>query len=223
MNKKIISALKNYDKSGELKSNLIATNNSLEKITKKLIAETQNLQKNKKYQEVIELIEAQKSLSQFIERNEEIIDEIEDSPITEATYPLTEDFCIDPDKPFDLNQDFRFTKPYAFQINKDIVEVSSWREVLIETANYLNRLNPDIMQSFIEDKSMHWGDTFNFATDKNSLRNPALIENSNIYIETSKTSNAVRQLVKKMLDKYEIDFNNYNIFLRADASERYIK
>jgi uncharacterized protein YeeX (DUF496 family) len=50
-----------------------------------------------------------------------------------------------------------------------------------------------------------------------------LLENSNIYIETSKTSNAVRQLVKKMLDKYEIDFNNYNIFLRADASERYIK
>lgn len=34
MNKKIISALKNYDESGELKSNLIATNNSLEKITK---------------------------------------------------------------------------------------------------------------------------------------------------------------------------------------------
>jgi len=50
-----------------------------------------------------------------------------------------------------------------------------------------------------------------------------LLENSNIYIETSKTSNAVRQLVKKMLDKYEIDFNNYNIFLRADASEKYIK
>ena len=88
--------------------------------------------------------------------------------------------------------------------------------MLVKTAEYLNNLNPELFSTFVDDKSMRWGDKVNFTKNAKALREPTLIEGSGIYVETSKDSIAVRQLVIKMLEIFNIDIKNYKVFLRAD-------
>lgn len=239
MNKSTISFLKGKygNRAIELEDRFSSINIILKNVLKDLIDETQDLQINRKYNEVMNVIEIQKSINDAMDLNLNVINELKlddnqeklvaeenkKAKKTENTQTTLDydEYLVDTNIPHNLQEDYRHKRPHAFSINDHYVEVSTWKEMLAATCDYLYNLNPEIFKSFVDDKSMHWGKTYNFSKDINALRTGTLVNGSDIYIETSKDSIAVRQLVIKMLEKYMLDLSVYKVFLRADYTERH--
>lgn len=237
----------NYESyAAELEDKVSSVNIVLNDLLKDLINEAQSLQKDRNYSDVIKIVEVQKEVNDALKSNKDLIKrfQIEGQPVQvteeQATDEEWEDnsvqdkerernlerlrrydeYAVDNTIPHDLKEDYRFKRPFAFQLEKHYQKAFTWREVLIKTCEYLNELDPKMFESFASDDSMQWGDTFNFSKDKALLRSPQLIKNSDVYVKTTKDANAVRQLVIKMLDKYGFKMDDYKIFLRADYTER---
>ncbi len=52
-----------------------------------------------------------------------------------------------------------------------------------------------------------------------TMRAARKIESANIYVETNLSANGIRNLLIKMLSKYNIKLSDYKIYLKADYSE----
>lgn len=230
MNNNTINYLKgNHEaKTKRLQESIDNTNSVLNELLNELTADTGRLQRNRRYSEALEIVKIQQDVNQAIHENSSFAKslELKDEPIqstTIATAPRPaaeqvdyEEYLVDNKIPYSLDEDFRHTRPHAFSIGEDVVPVSTWRELLIKTAEYLNRKNPDLFKTFLTDKSMFWGEKANFVLNEEDVRDGVLIDGSNIYIETSKDSIATRQLVKRMISKYEIKEEDYKVYLRAN-------
>jgi hypothetical protein len=212
---------KNYSKrTNELGKSLNATNSVLENFLEDLNKETAKLQSNKEFGKVIDVINTQQKIFELMENHSKIIDSLrvekETIQKTNAEDVDYGQFEVDTTKPYNLNMDFRHKRPHAISINDDFIEISTWKEMLVKTAEYLYNLNPELFNTFLTEKSLMWGDKVNFTKDPKKLREAARIEGSDIYVEISKDSIAVRQLVIKMLEIFNIDTSNYKVYLRAD-------
>ena len=233
MNNNTINYLKgNYEvRAKELQKSISATNSVLNQLLSDLTADTSKLQKSKKYSEALEIVKIQQDVNQVIQENNKFTKafDFKDEPIQSTatlTRPVTEhvdydEYSVDNKVPYSLDEDFRHTRPHAFSIGKDTVLVSTWRELLIKTAEYLNKKDPELFKTFLTDKSMFWGDKANFVTKEEDVRDGVLIDGSNIYVETSKDSIATRQLVKRMIAKYGIKEEDYKVYLRANYASRH--
>jgi len=221
----------------ELSNSFKTTNSILDKLLNDLNSYIQKLQKDKNYNETLEVVRIQRKINIEMESNNETLKylKFDKEPIKETKNKAKktkrtktkksksktdnvnyDEYSVDTKIPHELNEDFRHKRPHAFTIKGDYIEISTWKEMLVKTSEYLYNLNPKIFKSFIDDKSLSWGGKINFTKDKSLVRDGALIEGSNIYIETSKDSIAVKQLIIKMISKYEIKTSDYQVFLRAD-------
>lgn len=195
-------------------------NKTLNELLEEVIENTQDLQLNKRYNEAITSIKIQEELNKVIQLNYNIIGELTPSKKEVIDYG---EHKADENIAYTLKDDFKFKRPYKFKLGKHEEEITTWKEMLIKTCEYLNKLNPTLFDSFTRDKSMQWGDTFNFSKDKELLRGPVKISNSDVFVETNKDSIAVRQIVAKMLDKFGINKEEYKVFIRADYTDKRIE
>lgn len=228
MNTKIIDFMNNnYKKrTKELMKDLTSTNITLETFIEDLNNETTTLQRNKEFDKISNIIQAQKVIYELMENNSKILDNMDNDKedLVETTFDTInyEEYSVDNTKAYDLSTNFRHKRPHAISIKNDYISVTTWREMLIKTAEYLYNLNPKTFKSFPNDTTMSWGNKFNFSKDINQLRSPALVANSGIFVETAKDSIAVRQLVIKMLEKFDIDISDYKVYLRADYTPLHV-
>ena len=71
--------------------------------------------------------------------------------------------------------------------------------------------------NFAEMPSMNGKKRRYFSFDKEELRKPKMIANK-IYVETNQSSNAIRNLIIKMLKKFNYNINDFKVYFRADYS-----
>lgn len=222
----------------ELEDKFRSVNVILNDLLKDLMNEAQSLQKNRNYNDAIKIVEIQKEVNEALKSNRKLIESFQIKGKTSSKQSRKnrtidkdrernlerlrkyDEYAVDNTIPHDLKEDYRFKRPFAFQLKDHYQKAFTWKEVLIKTCEYLNKLDPKLFESFASDDSMQWGKTFNFSKDKTLLRNPQLIEGSDVYVKTTKDANAVRQLIIKMLNKYGFEMSDYKIYLRADYTEK---
>ena len=228
MNTKIIDFMNNnYKKrTQELMKDLTSTNITLENFIEDLNNETTTLQRNKEFDKISNVIQTQKVIYELMENNSKILDNMDNDneDLIKTTFDTInyEEYAVDNTKAYNLSTNFRHKRPHAISIKNDYISITTWREMLMKTAEYLYNLNPKIFKSFLNDTTMSWGNKFNFSKDSNKLRSPAPVANSGIFVETAKDSIAVRQLVIKMLEKFDIDTSDYKVYLRADYTPLHV-
>lgn len=195
-------------------------NEVLDDLLAEVIQNTQRLQLNNKYEEAITSIKIQEEINKLLRLNSNVMGELVPEQKEEVEYG---EYKADESVPYTLNDNFKFKRPYKFKLENHAAEITTWKEMLVKTCEYLNELNPTLFESFASDKSMQWGETHNFSKDKDLLRGPVKIEGSEVYVETNKDSIAVRQIIAKMLSKYDINKDDYQVFLRADYTDKRIE
>lgn len=182
-----------------------------------IVKKTNCMQDDKKYDEMIQLVSAQRELNELIECNNVFTD---DSVQFERDLDHYNDYEVNTSEPHGLDECFRFKRPFAFQLGNHCRKARTWKEVLIKTCSFLYELNPNEFSGFVEDNSMQWGQTYNFSTNREDIREPVIIGDSGVYVETAKDSMGTRQLIIKMLNSLNIPHEEYKIYLRADYSSK---
>ena len=127
--------------------------------------------------------------------------------------------------PHSLYENFTHTKPCAFSILGNKIEVSQWRELLVKTCEFLynNAENgKEQFESFITSKDMN-GDSRNyFSHNRNEIAEPQLIKGSDIYVIGNVSATFTRNLVIRLLNKFKILKKDYSIFIQRDLSSLHI-
>ena len=200
-----------------------------------LTEKSHTLQKEGNYEQALTIIKAQKELNDFLniqevapskkQRNirkpKQSRKSKESKSMNKRTSRQTlNDYEVDTSTPYGLDENFKFKRPHAFELKGHYMEAVTWKEILIGTCKVLYSIDPNKFSTFAEGDTMKWGGTFNFSKDKDVIREPAIIGDSGIYVESAKDSMGTRQLIIKMLDMFNIDHDEYKIYLRADYSPK---
>lgn len=127
-------------------------------------------------------------------------------------------FNADRKIPHTLYEDFTYTKPAGIEIEGNYLEANEWRDVFNKCCQYLLNKSPDIFWSFLTDTTMQGRKCKYFSYNANELRDGVRIEGSKIYVENNVSAIFVRNIIIKMLEKYEIPKRNCHIFIRRDLT-----
>ncbi|MCL2522881.1 MAG: DUF262 domain-containing HNH endonuclease family protein [Erysipelotrichales bacterium] len=112
------------------------------------------------------------------------------------------------------------SKPINLVILGETITISSWKELLSETLNFLyNEYESIILENLAKEKFKLSLYRIYLTFDSTELRNPRKIENSNIYYETNLSANNILSFIRAVLDKYDIPHSDVMFYTKEDLSE----
>lgn len=140
--------------------------------------------------------------------------------IDEKSIPNYGDYLVDTEVEHNLYEDLTHKRPCAFKIEDTRVEIKDWKGALVKTIDYLAKKDPNIVRSFVDDSKMNGKKVIYFSRVKlPTMRAVVEIKSVNIYVATNLSANGIRNLLIKILNKYNIKLSDYKIYLKADYSE----
>lgn len=165
------------------------------------------------------------SILEYMARVQEIqasLEPDEHIPVTEEEenrdIPNYNDYLIDPEAAHNLHEDFTYKRPAAFVLNEQRIEVKTWQQMLVKTSEILMTLDSVRFALFDNDPGMMGRKQKLFSSDPAKIRSPYKLKDSNLYVETNLSANAIRNLIARMLRRFDIKITEYKVFLRADYS-----
>lgn len=146
-------------------------------------------------------------------------DDDDDEPINKKTKKINYNkYRVDDKMPYNLYYDYSHTRPAAFAIDNKPIDVSSWQDLYIKTCDYLYKKDKERFLKLIKDNDMQGRSRTYFSDSVDVLFKPKPIGDSKVFLESNLSANSIRNTIVKLLDKYGIPKNTYQIFLRADYS-----
>ena len=189
---------------------------------------------NKEYSKINQLIDNSKELDSISKKIQEVIGDLdtiidnrnieEDSKkideVDERSIPNYSNYLVDTEVEHNLYEDLTHKRPCAFKIEGTRVEIKDWKGALVKTIDYLAKKDPSIVRSFVDDSKMNGKKVIYFSRVKlPTMRAVVEIKSVNIYVTTNLSANGIRNLLIKILNKYNIRLSDYKIYLKADYSE----
>ena len=190
-----------------------------------------NFYGDRNFKKVQELTENVEELNSIVKNLENIIIDLgniidntsickEEDKETDKEIPNYKDYLVDTEVEHNLYEDLTYKRPCAFKIEEQKFEVKDFKGCLVETINYLAKKNPNIVRSFVNDPKMNGKKVIYFSNKKlPTMRSPREVKGANIYIETNLSANGIRNLLIKVLKKYNIKLSDYKIYFKADYSD----
>lgn len=152
------------------------------------------------------------------ESQEELLDlEIDEDDV--ASSPDYKAYSVNNTIPHTLYEDYKFTKACGFELDGIKYDARNMRDVLVQSCALLAKIDIAKLNSFIDDPTMKGRKVSYFGTEEVvedfTVKNEKIPE-TDIYVWVNLSCNHIRNIIKKMLKKYGISFNDFKIFLRAD-------
>ena len=117
--------------------------------------------------------------------------------------------------PHTLYESFTHKKVCAFSFRGKTYSVKDWKALLVQTCDLLHEIDPDKMMRFLSDGAMVGSRIHYFGTKYVPYKNVKLAK-TDLYVWVHLSSNGKRNIIRKMLKKYNIPLAEFVVFLRAD-------
>ncbi|WP_028983483.1 hypothetical protein [Sporolactobacillus terrae] len=143
-----------------------------------------------------------------------------DENYEKRTVPNYEEYVVDNRVEHTLYENFTFKRPYGYRLNSKtrLVEVKTWHDMLLSVCEILFSIDRNIFLSLEKDKSMNGRKKKYFSMTAKGMREPRLIAEK-VYIETNLSGNSIRNLIIKLLKKYDKSVELFKVYFRADYTE----
>jgi hypothetical protein len=173
-------------------------------------------------------LELHRRINEIYEENSDIVEYIENivsedtedlSDNEENTIPNYDDYKVDQSIPHTLFEDFEHKRPVRFKFLGNVVEVNTWSKVLLEICEILYKMDAKLFTSFVNDKNMNGKKRNYFSLTGNNIRVPKKLQSVDIYVETNLSANSIKQIIIKMLKKYQVKLTEFIVYYRADYTE----
>lgn len=148
-----------------------------------------------------------------------INEELEDEEMERKNYPNYNEYSVDSTVPHTLYEDFTHTKACGFEFGGVKYEARNMRDILVQLCEILAMENREKMESFIEDQSMQ-GRTAPYFSNKpifdGDINRNEKIGEMEVYVWVNLSCNQIRNVIKRILKKYDYKFEDFKIYLRAN-------
>lgn len=128
-------------------------------------------------------------------------------------------YVVDSNISYNLYENFTHKCPAAFSIEGAKIEAKKWKEVLVLTCEILAKKDRMKFHGFVNDPSIQGKKAKYIADRVGDMRKPVKLRNEDIYIETNMSANQTRNVLIKLLKKYDIKVGDFKIYLRADYTD----
>lgn len=159
------------------------------------------------------IVESYASLFDVEPDEDNIIDE--DISEEQKSIPNYTEYTVDTALPHSLYENFTNKKVTAFSLSGVRYEVKDWKDVLMKTCNLLASENSDVFYAFVNDPAMKGRKNSYFGLTPVAKKN-AKMDELNLYVWTNLSANHIRNLIRKLLKKFNMKIENYFVYLRAD-------
>ena len=88
--------------------------------------------------------------------------------------------------------------------------------MFVKICEILAEKDPMTFKTFVNDKSMQGRKVSYFCKDQKDIRSPKHVKGTDIYIMTNMSANQIRNVIERMLRRYDIKINDFKIYLKAD-------
>lgn len=121
------------------------------------------------------------------------------------------------EQPHSIDEDFTFKRPHGFIFDGAATTgITTWRRLYEIVCVALVRRNGELFRRlFDHDKFVSSRGHRQFTADPSELRSPSRLEEG-IYTEINLSANGLRDVIRNLLDVYEIPRDRLQIFLRED-------
>lgn len=203
----------------------VAINETIESVGKKITKSFSEKQYDKipYYSSIAEEIEFyEKKIEEIISMvdvdDDIIMEEETDEEVEVKTIPNYSEYVVDHNIEHTLYENFTHKRPFGFKLNDHhIVEVKTWKDMLIRTSEYLIAIDEKKFLSFEIKASMNGKKNKYFAINPDDMTRPRKVAGK-IYIEMNQSGNAIRNLIIKLLKEYNFKISEYKVYFRADYS-----
>lgn len=121
------------------------------------------------------------------------------------------------DQPHTLDEDFTFRRPHGFVLDGQAATgITTWRRLYELFCQQLARRDPERFRALPTNQrfvSRRGHSEFN--ANRDELRSPMLVADG-IYAEINHSANALRDLMRELLDEFAIEQGQLQIYLRED-------
>jgi hypothetical protein len=116
--------------------------------------------------------------------------------------------------------DYSGKKPINLVILSEARNVSSWKDLLSETLNFLyNDWDNEILVSLAREKFKLSSQRIYLSFDSTEMTKPYQIENSTIFFETHLSANNILSFIRTILDKYDIPYSDVVFYINTNYTE----
>lgn len=204
---------------GNLKS---AVTNAFDQRDYKKMAQCQEIVK-----EIDEIQDKLEEYSKMLQLDDDvkdsIIEEEEEAAIDEDNeqIPDYDSLKVDQNKPHTLYESYTYKRPAGFEILGERFDVKEWKDVLVKTCSFLASRDQKRFNNFVDDKTMQGRKHPYFCKDPEKTPEPRKVEGTDIYVMSNMSANQIRNMIIKMLRRYNIKISDYNLYFKADYTARH--
>lgn len=90
---------------------------------------------------------------------------------------------------------------------------------MLKSVKYSAEKDPVKFKTFVNDKSMQGKKVSYFCNNQKGIREPRHVKGTDIYLMTNMNANRIRNIIVKMLRRYDVKINDFKIYLRADYTQ----
>lgn len=122
---------------------------------------------------------------------------------------------MDSNIPHTLDEDFMNKRPFAFEIEGTRIEVKTWNEMVTKTCEILFKKDPQLFLGLVDDSKFHGTKWTYFSWSPKDMSQPKKVNGTEIYVETKMNANKAINLIKRMIQRFNISAKDYKIYLRT--------
>lgn len=167
-----------------------------------------------KLEEYSNLLQLDDEIEEEIIQKENLEDESKELPDYDS-------LRVDQNIPYTLYDDYTHKRPAGFEIFGIRKDSKDWKEMFVKTCEVLAEKDITKFNTFVSDKSMQGRKVSYFCKEQAGIRAPRRVKGTDIYLMTNMSANQVRNVIERMLRRYDININDYKIYLKADYTARH--
>jgi len=116
---------------------------------------------------------------------------------------------------YTLDEDFMNKRPFAFEIEGTRIEVKTWKEMVTKTCEILFKKDPQLFLGLVDDSKFHGTKWKYFSWSLKGMSAPKKVNGTEIYVETKMNANKSINLIKRMIQRFNISAKDCKIYLRT--------
>lgn len=159
-----------------------------------------------------------------IELSEPIGDEDEEDDIKiKKIIPNYHDYDVNQKIPHLLTENFTFKKACGFMFEEIRYDVKNWKDLLAQLCEILIKKDQNIFDDYANSIQARGHKVAYFSKSNNGNDYYYKIKNSQWYVWTNRSVNAICSTIRSLLAAYSISINSLYIYLRADYTALHIE
>ncbi len=226
-------ALEIPEKASDLKEAILMLIDIIDETNQGLVDLSKKRLEDKEFQKSIKIINLMEELDNA---REKIVEQIVDFGVEESEDTLTDSklvevvsleaenrekvdyslYTVDNEEVHDLTENYRIKRPIAFKWQGSKIYANNFKAILLQVSNNLLEVHGDDFRDLTSNKKFMGRKNRMISPDPKDLLDPKLLNDKVTYLFTCLSSDAIVRLIRKFLEHFGYNIDDFKIYLRAD-------